>query len=314
MGCGKAIYCGLVSTSRNITRLRFSHLELVRLLERTGSLRAAAAALHQTQSALSKQLKEIESLLGCALFERTRRGLRARPEGLVVVRGAGVLVAELGHLREELLLRDRAGALLRVGAPPFVAISLLPAVFARLLARDPPVHARLTEERVPRLYEALLAGELDALVTSTLADPPQGQKLRHEKLHDGEIVVIARPAHPLARRRAVSWQALAQERWVLPGRDSFVRRLADEMFLRAGLDAPQPAVESTNPLTNVRLVAAGLGLGIVPAPVARDGERQGLVRRLHLSPAIATVPVALVTRGEANPRAAMLREALLGAK
>jgi len=294
-------------------RLRFRHLELVQVLERTGSLRAAAGVLHQTESALSKALRETEAMLGCALFERTRRGLRPLPEGRIVVRGAALLMAELAHLQEEVLTaRGRADAVLRVGAPPFLAISVLPAVFERLLQREPPVHVRLTEERVPRLYEALLAGDLDALVTTILAEPPeaQGAKLRYEKLFESEIVVIAPGKHALARQRAVPWAKLASEPWILPRRDTFVRRLADDMFLRAGNLAPRPVIESSNPLTNVKLVAAGLGLGVIPAPVAMEGESAGSVRRVHTSPAIPTVPVALVTRGDANPRAVLLREAL----
>lgn len=302
-----------MSTFRNVSRLRFRHLELLRQLERRGSLRAAAAALNQTQSALSKSLKEAESVLGGALFERTRRGLRPRPEGRAAMRGAALLLAELAHLQEEVeASRGAADAVLRIGAPPFVALGILPPVLGRLLKRVPPVHVRLTEERVPRLYDELLAGRLDALVSTTLAEPTEAQaaRLRYEKLFDGRIVVIAPARHALAHRRAVAWAELARQTWILPGRDAFLRRVAEDMFVRAGVLAPRPAVESTNPLTNVRLVAAGLGLALVPAPAAREAERDGSVRRVAASPPIPTAPVALITRGEANPRVQLLREAL----
>lgn len=286
------------------------------MLSRTGSLRAAAAELHQTQSALSKALREAEAMLGGPLFERTGRGLRPLPEGHVAVRGAALLMSELAHLQEEVLAtRGGAQAVLRVGAPPFVALSVLPPALDVLVGRSPPVQVRLLEERVPRLYEALAAGRLDALVTTVLADAPelQGAGLRHENLLEAEIAVIAPARHPLARARTVTWAKLSAERWVVPGRDAFVRRLVDEMFLRAGAPAPVALVESTNPLTNVRLVACGIGLSCVPAPAAREAERAGSVRRLRVAPAIAPVPVALVTRGDSNPRVAALREALAGA-
>jgi DNA-binding transcriptional LysR family regulator len=269
--------------------------------------------MSQTQSALSKALKEAEAMLGCALFERTRRGLRPTREGRIVVRGAGLLLEELAHLeRETLAARGRAEAVLRVGAPPFVALGWLPGVFQKLLRRDPPVHVRLTEERVPQLLESLLQGELDALLTTTPAELPAqaGARLRFEKLFEAEILVIAGSAHALAGRRSVGWAQLAHEPWVLPDRSAAIRRLADEMFLRAGIAPPSPVVESGNPLTNVKLVGAGLGLGMVPGPLALEAERAGSVRRLRPAPPIPRAPVALITRDVANPRVDLLREAL----
>lgn len=300
-------------TERLVTRLRFRHLRLISELRRGGSLRAAAQVLNLTQPALSKALGELEGAFGFALFTRTARGVTPTAQGEVAVRGAEVLLAELAHLRLEVAAGNSVAAVVRVGAPPFVAQGYLPAVLARLVQRDPPVRVQLFEERVPLLLEALAAGQLDALVTSYPAQMPElgGVQLQFEKLFDAEFFVIAPPGHPVTRARQVDWQRLAAEPWVMPAPTSMLRRLIEQGFLQAGLVPPVPVVESTSPVTNVQLVAAGLGLSAAPAATVRHELAIGRVKRVRVSPGIVPGPVALICRaGVANPRVALLREAL----
>jgi DNA-binding transcriptional LysR family regulator len=300
-------------TDRLAARLRFRHLQLITELQRSGSLRAAAQPLNLTQPALSKALREIETAFGFALFARTARGLTPTPQGAVVVRGAAMLLEELAHLHAEAAAGDNAISLVRIGAPPFVAQDYLPAVLARLALRKPPVRTQLTEDRVPLLLESLAAGKLDALVTSYPAQMPEqaSSHLKFENLFDTEFVVIAAPSHPLTRARRVNWQRLACEPWVMPASTSMLRRLIDDSFTRAGIAPPAPLVESTSPVTTVRLVAAGLGLSAVPASTMRQQLALGLVKRIRVTPAIVRSAVALIYRANvANPRVALLRQAL----
>lgn len=303
-----------MKTDHLLARLRFRHLQLLEALAARGSLRAAAEALRQTQPALSKALHEVEGMLGFPLFERTPRGLRPTLQGEVLVRGASLLIAELEHLRDEAgSLQGRAQAVLRLGAPPFVALTLVPDILAKLLQRTPPVFVRLTEERVPKLHELLRAGELDALLTTYSLEPEDAagaSRLRREKLFDAQNVIIAAPNWRGPRRP--TWKALADERWVLPDRGSFIRRLIEEAFLREGLAAPQPIVQSASPLTNVKLVAAGVGLSAVPTTAAADARLAGRIVEVKVRPQLPAAPVALVYRPEtaSHPRIAALRDAL----
>ena len=300
-------------TERLISRLRFRHLRLIAELERGGSLRAAAHSLNLTQPALSKALGELEGAFGFPLFNRTARGVTPTAQGQRVLRGAGMLLSELAHLRAEAAASDNPTAVVRIGAPPFVAQGYLPAVLARLVQHDPPVRVQLLEERVPLLLEALAGGQLDALVTSYPTRMPDAGavQLEFHKLFDAEFVVIAPPGHPLARARQVDWRRLVKEPWVMPAPTSMLRRLIDQGFLQAGLVPPLPVVESTSPVTNVQLVAAGLGLSGAPAATVRHELAIGRVKRVRVSPSIAPGPVALICRaGVANPRVALLREAL----
>lgn len=97
----------------------------------------------------------------------------------------------------------------------------------------------------------------------------------------------------------------------MPGWSSMVRRALEEAFMRAGATPPTPVIESTSPVTNVLLVAAGLGLGMVPAATLRHAASPNQIKRVRVSPMIAPGPVALVYRAQnRNARVDLLREAL----
>lgn len=300
--------------ARLAARLRFRHLQLLLALEAGGSLRAAAQSMNLTQPALSKALGEIEAAFDAPLFDRHARGLTPTARGRVALRGAALMLAELRHVHKEVAAAEPALSL-RVGAPPFVAQGYLPAVLARLAARNTRVV--LVEERVPALLRALAAGEVDALVTSYPAQMPEdlGVRLEVEKLFDAGYEVIAAPGHALAGERRVTWAAVAAEPWVLPARTSMVRRVLEQSFLVQGLPAPEPLVESTSPVTNVELVARGIGLGAVPATAARVALAQGRVVRLRMAPPPPPSPVALMWRhGPEQERVRALRNALQAAR
>ncbi len=296
-----------------VAKLRFRHLQMLLELQRCGSLRAAADVLNLTQPALSKALGEIEAVLGLALFTRTARGLTPTTAGMATIRSAGWMLAELEHVRLEALEGEHATTILRIGAPPFVAQTFLPDVLMRLCKRSPPVRVQLLEERVPALVKALDAGELDALITSYPAPTPRSaaNSLRYENLFDADYAVIAPTGHVVTRARQVDWQRLAQEPWIMPAWSSMVRRALEEAFMRAGATPPTPVIESTSPVTNVSLVAAGLGLGMVPAATLHPAARLHQVTRVRVSPMIPPGPVALVYRAQnRNTRVDLLREAL----
>nr|MBF0684929.1 LysR family transcriptional regulator [Pseudomonas sp.] len=300
------------SPAHLVARLRFRHLKLLVELHKGGSLRATASVLNLTQPALSKALGEIESAFGFPLFVRSARGLRVTPRGEIAVRGAALLLQELAHVHAEASATPPS-TVLRLGAPPFVAHGYLPPVLLRLAQLPARVRVQLFEDRVPPLLDELLEGRLDALITTYPAQLPEsaGQVLQYENLFDADFAVVAPAGHRLARSRQVDWQQLATEDWVMPARSSMARRMIEDMFIREGVRVPEPLVESTSPVTNVRLVAAGLGLGIVPRAVLDTGAGAQTVEKLQVRPPLSQTPVALVyRRAMRDERIELLRAAL----
>ncbi|KAB0624174.1 LysR family transcriptional regulator [Castellaniella defragrans] len=302
-------------SDRLVARLRFRHLNLLTEVQARGSLRAAAESLNLTQPALSKALAEIESAFGFALFSRTTRGLTPTAQGAVVLRGATLLLTELAHLHSEARAADRCAIKIRIGAPPFVAQTYLPDVIQRLVRQDAPLRVHLLEERVPALIGALQRGELDALITTfplQLLESDAGA-FQYVKLFEVPFAVVAARAHPLLRARRVDWIDLVREPWVMPVEGSMGRKLIEECFTHAGVPVPVPIIEATSPTTSIQLVAAGLGIGIVPdVALLRHGiVPAGTVRQIRVAPAPPASAVALIFRsGPVNPRVVLLQAAL----
>jgi DNA-binding transcriptional LysR family regulator len=299
-----------------VSRLRFRHLRMLVELHRCGSIGKAAAGLHLTQPALSKMLKEVEDSFGFPIFQRVPRGLLATPQGLAVLQGALVLLSELGHVQEAARASlSQATAVLHLGAPPAVAAGTLPLVLARLVSGGSALLVRLREEPVPALFDALVAGELDALLTSfntAALAAKRPVRLVYERCLDHSYVVIAPAKHRLARRKKVVWQDLLKEPWILPEAGLLARQGLEGYFLQAGISMPEPVITSNSPATNVQLVAAGLGIAAVPAPMAVAEEGAGRIVRLGISLGSRSVPTALVYRaGTANhPALQQLRRAV----
>ena len=305
-------------TAHLLARLRFRHLQLIAEVERTGSLSRAADVLSLTQPALSKALKEIEDMLGFAVFHRGPRGLQKTAQGVVVVHGASLLLREILHVHAEAEAAGADGniaALLRLGTSAFIAVSLLPDVISRLTKLVPPLVVRLREDNVPRLFESLLAGELDALVTLYNHDvmaSTVGREVRFENIAEERYVVIAPPGHRLARARAVSWQTLSRITVGAHAKAVAGAGLVDDSFRRHGVAPPMPVCETDGPVTAAKMVACGVGLSSVPESTARDPVRAKAVSvvKLQMPQPSATLGLVYRTASADHPRIALLRQAL----
>jgi LysR family transcriptional regulator of abg operon len=301
-----------------LARLRFRHLQLIAEVERTGSLSRAADALSLTQPALSKALKEIEDMLGFAIFHRGSRGLQKTTQGTVIVHGALLLLRELQHVHEEAKAADsnaNIAAVLRLGTSAFIAVGLLPPIVSRLTRMVPLVAVRISEDNVPRLFEKLFAGDLDALIclyNSDVMATQAGQEMHFEKLSEEPYVVIAPAGHRLEKARAVTWQTLSEEPWVLTRKPSFARVLVEDSFRQQGVRTPIPLCETDGPVTAAKLVACGVGLSNVPESSARDHLQNKAVSLIRLETPQPNATLGLVYRmtSAEHPRIASLRRAL----
>jgi DNA-binding transcriptional LysR family regulator len=238
---------------------------------------AAAQRTHYTQAALSMQIKQLEKEVGVPLFTRMPRR--------VVLTEAGERLLERAHL----ILREHDAALselaelagaergrLRVGsASGMVSADALPLILKKLRRAYPHAEVSVASGTSEELVKKILAGETDAAFVSL---PVQARNIETELLSSDQLVAIASPRHQLAGQRVVSAFALAGEKLILGERGGNTRRLIDEFFAEAGLK-PKVAMELSRQQAIKNMVAADMGVGIVPLSVARDDvERGRLVR------------------------------------
>jgi LysR family transcriptional regulator, regulator of abg operon len=284
----------------SLARLRFRHLELVRSLADTGSLRETARRLHLSQPAVSKAVREIESITGVGLFERGPRGTELTRAGRTLVRGAEVLLRELDYLGGELASADAEEApVLRIGAPPLLVTWTIPGAIAAVRAANPRLRVQLFEANLPQLIKQLERGVLQCVVglqTGEMVEASRATNLRCVALAEQRLAVVGAPQQPLVRRRRVSWRELAAVPWVLPPERTVVRQALATTLAQVGLPMPRPVVESAQLATNLELAAAGVGFALAPVVAARIQSARGALRLVPVDPFVVVPALAVLVR------------------
>ena len=287
-------------------------LQYLVALRDNGHFGKAAESCFVTQSTLSASLRELETLVGVTLVERTRRVVRFTPLGVRIAEKARRVLREA----EELADMARAEGLpltgeLRMGVIPTIAPFLLPAILPRLRSRWPDLKLFLREETSQAACDALHRGQLDCVL---LAAPYPCGDVEMIDLFDDELL-LAFPPHENPPP-SIAADAIDEHRLLL---------LEDGHCLKdhalAACNRPQLRAEArmlgTSLHTLVQMVDNGLGLTLVPQMAVSAGILDGtgiVIRRLDA--AVTSRGIALAWR-KGSPRAAefkMLGEAMVEAQ
>jgi LysR family transcriptional regulator, regulator for metE and metH len=236
--------------------LEVRHLQLVAAVAEMGSLTRAGDRLHLTQSALSHQLRGIESRLGAALFLRVGKRLVLTPAGERLLASAKDVLERLAHAEEDIRQMGKEhAAVLRLATECYTCYHWLPPLLLRYRRKFPGVQVRIDVEATRAPIEALLSGRLDlAIVSAPVAD----RRLASKKLFEDEVVLIAARDHRFARSPHVKLAELRDETlYIYPPRAE--SRVLQEVLLPNGVTPARiEEVQLTEAITE--LVKAGLGV------------------------------------------------------
>lgn len=230
----------------------------------------AAQEIHLVQSALSASVRKLEHDLGAPLFERTSRGVLLTEAGHALLPVARRLVADADAARGEVaavlgLSRGRVS----IGTIQALTMVDLPRELGEFRRRHAGVQIHVRDGLVPALAAAVAGGELDLAYLA--ADGPLPADLSVFATWRQKLVLVTHPGHRLADRQRVRLSELDGEPFVdLQG--SGMQAMVRRRFADAGLRM-NPVCEATHIPLLLELVAAGLGVTVVPQGVA---ERAGL--------------------------------------
>jgi LysR family transcriptional regulator for metE and metH len=266
--------------------LEIRHLRLVAAVADCGSLTRAGDRLHLTQSALSHQLRDIESRLGAALFLRVGKRLVLTPAGERLLASAREVLARLQQTEHDIreMGRDHAGVL-RLTTECYTCYHWLPPLLTKYRRKFPRVEVRIDVDATRQPVETLLAGKVDVALMST---PVRDRRLTATPIFDDELIVIAAATHPFAKKTHVKVADMHGETLLLypPKEDSLV---LNQVLLPAGA-VPGRIDEIQLTEAIIELVKAGLGVSVIArwavepivksgALVARPLTARGLHRR-----------------------------------
>ncbi|MDR2992040.1 MAG: LysR family transcriptional regulator [Burkholderiaceae bacterium] len=253
-------------------RLRLRHLEILLSIAQTGNLSQSAQALHTTQPALSKWLKELEADIGLPLFERHARGLRPTPYGQALLGHAQRIAGHLDSAREDMrALLDGGSGRVVIGTSGVSATGVVPLAVARLIEQLPRAQASLMESAMDQLIPRLLQGELDIVVGRTMPANAllAGRELRTEMLYSDPVNFVAGLQHPLAAHKTVAWDDLLAYPWIIWPQGTPIRNAIDTALAAAGRGLPRHCVETNSSLLNLTLLAHSDLIGVASHRAAR---------------------------------------------
>ena len=258
-----------------------AHVRTLQAIARHQSFSRAAQALHLSQPAVSHHIRHLEAALGQRLLERVGRRAFPTAAGDLLLAHATRAFAELEAARQALQQqRGEVTGRLRVGTGATAATYLLPPLLGRLRARYPELELVVVTGNAAGMAAAVTASDLDVAVVTL---PVRGRALLVTPLLLDPLVAIAPPVAPWGRRRPIEPSALAGTPLILYEPGGTIRRVIEEWF-RRGRATPRVAMDLGNGEAIKKLVAAGLGLSVVPAMSVRAEARAGELAVLPLAP------------------------------
>ncbi|OPY90685.1 MAG: HTH-type transcriptional activator CmpR [Syntrophaceae bacterium PtaU1.Bin231] len=244
-----------------------------------GGFSAAAARLHLTQPSVSTQIRLLEENYGIRLFERFGRRIELTEAGRALFSYA----ERIFHLTQQADsaiedLKNTKTGRIRISAISTLAAYYLPHIIAVFRRRHPGIEIHLDSGYTEDVVESILAFRCDiGLVGTTVSH----ENVVVTPLWEEELVIIAGPSHPLARRETVSFEDLRDEPLVVSEPGSGTRDITDDLFRRKGA-RPRIVMELGENEAIKTAVAGNLGLSLLSSTVVGREIASGSIRAVRL--------------------------------
>jgi DNA-binding transcriptional LysR family regulator len=262
-----------------------------------GSFEAAAAQLGVVQSAVSRQINDLEAWLGFALFDRSRRVATLTSQGAPVVEQARHTLLQQELVDQCLTSPEVLARTLRLGITELSAMTWLPRFVGTLTQRYPKVRLEPDVDLSVRLHERLLAGRLDVIV---VPDAFHSNGLLRFELDSVSNGWFCAPG-VLPADRVLGLGDIGQQRLLAQGQLSGSGVLMSEWLATQGV-ATDDYLLCSSLVALVGMTASGLGVSYLPHGVAAPGLAEGTLQELQVQPPLpATRYVALARANAFGP-------------
>jgi len=247
------------------------HLEIIRAIDRLGSVTAAAESLYVTQPALSHSIRKLEDALGLKIWSREGRSLRLTQGGEHLLAVANRLLPQFERAEQQLqhFAQGERGTL-RIGMECHPCYQWLLKIAAPFLAAWPDVDLDVIQKFQFGGIEALYGHDIDILVTP---DPLKKQGLMFEPVFDYEQVLVVGQEHPLRKAKFVEPEQLAEET-LITYPVSVDRLDVYSLFLTPAGVIPKrhKLIETTDII--LQMIACGRGVGALPRWLVKEQQHR----------------------------------------
>lgn len=237
------------------------------------SFTRAAALVHLSQPAISRQISRLEKELGADLFERYGRRVECTSNGELLLPLARAIVSRADEAAR--LIREHAGMVssrVRFGSTGIVFAHWLPSILASFLQAYPKIQLDLIEREDSLLEEAVVNGEIDCAIVTAWGSP----RTSVIRLLTEEIFLVISQHHRLAGRQSVSLRELASEAILLPSLSLNMCNHLTDAFHKAGFEPRVPYRVNYLELSKV-YARQGMGVSLLPKMGLDPQSMDGLV-------------------------------------
>jgi DNA-binding transcriptional LysR family regulator len=269
----------------------------------------AAAELAMPQPTLSRAVARVEQELGVALLAREGRTVRLTRGGRIFLAAVERALAEVERGAEAARAEaDPVGGRVAFGFLHTMGTEAVPVLLRGFRAEYPKVRFQLVQDYADSMLQRLREGELDLCVVSPR---PDGPELTSRRLGEQRLRLVVPADHRLASRQRVRLGEVAEDAFVTLEPGYGLRRITDALCAEAGF-TPQVSFEGEEAETLRGLVAAGLGVAVLPPATALRPDVAEL--RLSSPGARREIALAWVTGRALTPPAEAFRTYVLSAR
>ena len=251
------------------------HLRALVALSDLKLVARVSEALGVTQPAVSKQIAELEKIVGVPVVTRDRNRLYLTPIGIRLADHARQALGQLDRAAFDIeAMTSGVSGSVSIGVVSSVAPTLLPGTIALFKRSTPQANVSVSEGHFVELLPQLEAGALD-LVIARIWQPQELAEIDQMALFSEPIVVVAGRNHPIAQSSEVEWADVINYPWILPQSNSVARQAVDALFASNGLPPPNNTIASLSLALNLELLQAMPALGLLPARLAQAQAARG---------------------------------------
>lgn len=287
--------------------MELRHLRYFLMVAEEQHFTRAAERLNMQQPPLSHQIRLLEDELGFELFRRHPKGAALTAGGVVFVQEAQAILrsVEQASARAARAAQGFEGALAIGFTSSAAAHPLIPGIIRAYREAYPGVHLDLSEGNAAELTEGIENGKVNIALLRSPVSGPRGVSFL--PLIEEEMLLILPVGHPLVagavtgEMPVIALKSLADEQFILVRRHGAPGMYSNllEACENAGF-TPKIASEVDRMLTNISLVAAGVGISVVPASMKNFHQGSVVYCRIRNARPRLVAPITLVSREDSN--------------
>ncbi|HWB58839.1 MAG TPA: LysR family transcriptional regulator [Chthoniobacteraceae bacterium] len=270
----------------------------------TSSFSKAAKINSITQSAVSQQIRSLESRYKVTLVERGRRNFSLTPEGQAFLQAGREILHIYDHLSDRLHeLQNIVAGDVKVSSVYSIGLHEFPPYLKEFRRLYPDVNVHVEYGRTTQVYTQVLNGEADL---GLVAYPTRRKGLLVEKFLEDRMVAICHPNHPLAKKKSVQLEELAGEKFISFGPDLSTRKVIERHLKGRGISI-EFIMEFDNIETVKRAVEIENGISIVPEHTIQAEVQAGILASVEINKPEIWRPLGILLK-RSRPRSPAQRE------